>query len=94
MKSLVILLSGILSFFCVDLQLFRRGSRDIYFGESISIEISDQREKRKRKTRKYKNKKYKKTKKYSQKQYKFQGTKAKDLRYSNQRLLRRMYRND
>ena len=94
MRSLVILFAGVFSFFYINLRLFRRTSRGDFSPAATSIEITDQKEKLKPKKRKYKNKKYKKKKDYQQKSYRLKGSYAKDKRYSNQRLLRRMYRND
>lgn len=57
------------------------------------IEFSVNKEKLKRKTKKYKNKKFKKRKYYKPKYYALKGSHSKDSRYSNQQMLRRMYRN-
>lgn len=50
-------------------------------------------EKKRQQERLYKNKKFKKRPKFRVKNYKYQGTKSQDHRYSNQRSLRRMFRN-
>ena len=49
--------------------------------------------KRKNRLKQYKNIKYKKRKKYRHQHFKYQRTHAQDKRFSNQRSLRRMYRN-
>ncbi len=50
-------------------------------------------EKTKKRIKKYKNRKFKKRQRFGEKHYKIKGHHAKDHRYSNQRTLRRMYRN-
>jgi len=94
MRSLVILFAGLFSFFYIDLRLFRNTRVGNHSSTLISTELADRKEKQKRKARKYKNKKYQKRKKYRLKSYSLKGTKAKDHRYSNQKTLRRMFRND
>ncbi len=93
MRSFVILLAGIFSFVSFDLWLFRKRYLRYDSSNSISIELTDHREKRKKRKRKFKNTKYKKVIDYRQKSYQIKGTNSKDKRFSNQRLLRRMYRN-
>lgn len=94
MRSLVILLAGLFSFFYIDLRLLRKTRVGNNSSTVISVELADRKEKLKKKTRKYKNKKYQKKKKYREKSYSLKGAKAKDHRYSNQKTLRRMFRND
>jgi hypothetical protein len=91
MRSLVIVIAGLFSFFYIDLRQFRKSSHRDFSTDSISIELSEQKEKRKKKQRKYKNRKYKRKRAYQQKQYKLKGTNAKDSRYSNQKDIRRMH---
>lgn len=91
MRSLVILIAGLFSFFYIDLNRFRKSSHGVFSVDSISIRLSDQKEKLKRKQRKYKNRKYKKKRVYQQKHYKLKGTHAKDSRYSNQNDIRLMH---
>jgi len=76
------------------LRLFRKTRTGNHSFTGISLELTDRKEKQKRKARKYKNKKYQKRKKYRIKKYSLKGSKAKDHRYSNQKTLRRMFRND
>ncbi len=94
MRSLVILIAGVFSFFYIDLKFFRRSeSRHSLMSES-SIDLNDRKKKLKRKQKKYKNRKYKKKHSYRQRNISSVTTKAKDSRYKNQKSLRRMYRND
>lgn len=57
------------------------------------IESSINKEKLKKKTKQFKNKKIKKKARYLLKQFSLKGSHAKSVRYSNQKSLRRMYRN-
>jgi predicted membrane metal-binding protein len=91
MRSLVILVAGVFSFFYIDLRRFRKSYLNVSEDTAISIELSQKSEKLKRKQRQYKNKKYKKRRSYQQKHYKLKGTKSKDSRYSNQKDIRRMH---
>jgi hypothetical protein len=93
MKSLVIIITGLFSFFLFDTNLARRLRIHENSQQSFSREQSDKKEKLKKIQRKYKNPKYKKRKVYPQKRYKYYDVKPKDNRYSNQKTLRRMYRN-
>tara|TARA_Y100000748_G_scaffold225242_1_gene189728 strand:+ start:444 stop:716 length:273 start_codon:yes stop_codon:yes gene_type:complete len=89
----VTIVVGLFSFFYVDLNLFRQRSPGNNNKVSISIEVNDQKEKLKRKRQNYKNKKYKKKIVYKKQHFALKGTHAKDKRFSNQKTLRRMYRN-
>ncbi len=91
MRSLVIIIAGLFSFFYIDLRRFRKSSTDVFPTDSISIELSVHKEKLKKKQRKYKNQKYKRRRVYEQKHYKLKGTKSKDSRYSNQKDIRKMH---
>lgn len=91
MRSLVIIIAGLFSFFYIDLSRFRKSTGRDFSVESTSIELSEQKEKLRRKQRKYKNRKYKKRRVFQQKHYKLKGTHAKDTRYSNQKDIRRMH---
>lgn len=91
MRSLVILLAGLFSFFYIDLSLFRRSTQGFLLGTTVTIELSESKEKLRRKQRKYKNRKFKKRPLYLQKHFKFDSTKSKDRRSSNQRDIRRMH---
>ncbi len=92
MRSLIILIAGVFSIFYIDLKPVFRTRR--HNESSITIELEDQKEKRKQKRKKYKNKKFKE-KTFFRKKHKnhLKGTHAKDHRYSNHKKLRRMYRN-
>ncbi len=60
MKSLVIILTGLLSFFLFDLRSNRKQRRDLTSRDFIEISLFDQKEKTKKTQKKYKNRKYKK----------------------------------
>lgn len=91
MKSLFIALAMLLSPM-VNLHLFNRRQRNVNV-IAFELEYEDKKQKNKRRQRRYKNRKYKKRKKYREKQFNLKGTNSKDHRHSNQRGLRRMYRN-
>lgn len=91
MRSLVIIIAGLFSFFYIDLRRFRKSSHGVFPTDSVSIELSEQKEKLKKKQRRYKNRKYKKRRLFQRKHYKLKGTHAKDSRYSNQKDIRRMH---
>lgn len=93
MRSLVIIVAGLFGFFYIDLPSLRRRSQGLAHGDAISIELSDYKEKNKRKQKRYKNKKYNRRRIYQQKIYKLKGTMSKDKRYNDQRKIRRMHRN-
>ena len=93
MKSLVIIVTGLFSFFLFDISLFRRQRREIVVHATIEIELSNHKEKLRRTQRKYKNRKYKKRESFPTKRFKYSKTTPKDSRFSNQKSLRRMYRN-
>ncbi len=56
-------------------------------------ELGKNKEKLRRQKRKYDNLKYKRRQSYQLKRLKFSSSKSKDVRFSNQQKLRRMYRN-
>lgn len=91
MRSLVIIIAGLFSFFYIDLRRFRKSNHGVFTVDSISIELSEKKEKLKKKQRRYKNRKYKRRRVFQQKYYKLKGTNAKDSRYSNQKDIRRMH---
>ena len=91
MRSLVIIIAGLFSFFYIDLRRFRKSSYVVSTVDSISVELNGKKEKLKKKQRKYKNRKYKRRRVYQQKRYKLKGTNAKDTRYSHQKDIRRMH---
>ena len=91
MRSVVLICTGLLSFVCFNMRLLRRKRISLSSHETISIQLSKNKEKLKQKRRKYKNRKYKKRSTFREKHYRLRGTKAKDSRYSNQRDIRRMH---
>ncbi len=87
------LLAGALSFFFLDLQkrriLITRKSVPI----STTVELNRRKQKLRQRKRQYKNRKFKNRQFFKAKVLKLKGTHSKDNRISNQRKLRRMYRN-
>jgi 4-amino-4-deoxy-L-arabinose transferase-like glycosyltransferase len=88
------LIIGLLSFYAFEV---KRSDLRNFDTQGSDTQIERIYESRKRKLKKkeqtYDNRKWKKKKKYAQKTLKLQGVTPKDIRYSNQRKLRRMYRN-
>lgn len=100
MKHFFPLLTGLFSFILIDLKRFRARRATLSFcaqGQVLEEELNEARslsKKNKRNKRGYKNSKYKKRPVYRPKHaYKFRSARPKDRRHSNQRSLRRMYRN-
>lgn len=93
MKTLVFLLTGFFSFFLFDSQIHRRLRRGGMTSSFIERNLSKPREKTKKTVRKYKNSKFKKRKIFWQKSYHYQNSRLRGTRFSNQKSLRRMYRN-
>lgn len=83
-KKLII---GLLSFY------FYNTSKTRSEEQKPQVEINYSIEKRRRKQRLYKNKKWKKRANFKARVYKLTGSQPKDHRFSNQRKLRRMFRN-
>lgn len=85
---------GLLSFYAVEVRRLNLRSVDI---NSLDTQIERTFENKKKKEKKvettYDNRKWKKKKKYIEKNFKIKGTNPKDHRFSNQKRLRRMYRN-
>lgn len=92
-KKLII---GILSFYTVEIKRpLQEKSFDLFPSSSIELtyEAQKKREKEKRKERLYDKRKWKQRKKYTERTYKIKGTRPKDVRFSNQQKIRRMFRN-
>lgn len=85
----------ILSFYFYDPKArFQKKLAPAFLEEIVfSIEKKRIRKKEKKKERAYKNSKWKKKKQYRNKALAFSGINPKDNRFSNQRTLRRMFRN-
>lgn len=93
LKKLII---GLLSFYVFDPKSAPHVQKLINSIEYVierEIEIVKKRRKEKKQSQKYDNRKYKKKHVYQKINFKISGTRAKDVRYSNQQKLRRMYRN-
>ena len=88
----LILLYGF-SLLYFDLGSLRRRRIELSSSISIGHEFSEEKRKRRRQEKRCLNKKYRPRNNYKKKSLKLQGTHAKDVRYSNQKMLRRMYRN-
>ena len=89
MKKRIIVFVGLFSFFYVDITFNKRSYFD--HRNTAPIEFSNEKEKLKRKKRKYKNTKYTRRRDYRHKSFKLRGTHSKDSRYSNQKDIRRMH---
>ncbi len=83
---------GLLSFYYSELRSVQPGSR-VSGQETVEFFWEKKKQKEKKKSRPYDNRKWKKKKNYKEKSFSLKGTGAKDRRYSNQQLIRRMYRN-
>ncbi len=91
-KKLII---GLLSFYAVEIK------RASVRGETPSFEVKHERlyeaerrrETRRKKVRLYDKRKWKKKKQYKEKTFAYKGTNPKDVRFSNQQKIRRMFRN-
>ncbi len=93
MKHFVSIVLVMFSCVLFDSNRFRK-RRSIDSAIRIEIELSDKKQKRRKRKRKYKNRKYKEKKRFRNKGYALKGSHSKDSRYSSQRKLRRMFRND
>ena len=85
-----------LTFYTVEIK--RSSLRDtgfIYNETSIEreYEVHKKRIQERKKTRLYDKRKWKRKKKYHEKHYKLEGSRPKDVRFSNQQRIRRMFRN-
>ena len=93
MKHFISIILVMFSYVLFDSNRFRQ-RRSIDSANRIEIELSDRKQKLRKRKKKYKNKKYKKRKLFKNKAYALKGAHSKDSRYSSQRKLRRMFRND
>jgi hypothetical protein len=90
-KKLII---GLLSFYTFEIRRNSLKSELSPFAEITTEQVYESRKKEeKKKTQKYVNPKWKKKKLYINQTFKLQGTRPKDVRFSNQQKLRRMMRN-
>ncbi len=92
MTKFITLLVILFSYVIFDLNLFRRKIKYYSVIEEQNDVFSDRRKNVYRK-KKYNNKKHKRRTFYKRKQFKIKGSNPKSNRFSNQRMLRRMYRN-
>jgi hypothetical protein len=90
LKKLII---GLLSFYVVEVK--KSSNRNLTAFPDFHIERVYEEKKKKLKIREktYENKKWKKKSKYKNHTLKWQGSHPKGVRFSNQKSLRRMYRN-
>ena len=93
MKFPVIFITGLFSFLLFDLNLFRKYGQHSFSYEPTHLVRSDQKEKLRKTQRQYKNRKYKQKTNYRNKKLKYTDSKSRDKRFTNQKSLRRMYRN-
>ncbi len=91
------ILFSLFTFFVVDVTRLRSEEEPVSSLPAVSIEdLRSERQKRqteRKKQRLYDKNKWKKRRDYRERTYKYQSTKSRDSRYSNQKSLRRMYRN-
>lgn len=83
---------GLLSFYYIEVRTIARRS-GLTTPESIERIFEKKKQKEKRKERPYDNSKWKKRKAFREKTFALKGSHSKDRRFSNQRSLRRMFRN-
>lgn len=97
MRAFLSLVIGLFSYTLVDLnriRTFQRAGKTIPVTEMAANDLAQAGQRKSmRKRRRYKNKKWKKRDPTPPPRHSLSGTHAKDHRYSNQRTLRRMYRN-
>lgn len=81
--------------FLIMSSLYIKNQKTFELGQDQVIERSfeETQRKEKRKQRLYQTRKWTKKKTYRQKNFSLKGTNSKDNRYSNQRKIRRMFRN-
>ena len=90
-KNLII---GLLSFYAFDLSRLKKSTLLLHFNETqIERTIENKKRKEKKQEKSYDNRKWRASKKYVNQHFKTKGSHPKDHRYSNQKRLRRMYRN-
>ncbi|MBL7665170.1 MAG: hypothetical protein JNM93_08555 [Bacteriovoracaceae bacterium] len=93
MKHLMSIILMVFSFTLYDINLFRYARSYRLSQHAIQWALDDIRQKNRRQQKKYKNRKYQKAQNFQLKFYKLRGTRPKSHRYSNQKSLRRMFRN-
>lgn len=94
-KKLII---GLLSFYAIEVKRSSLKNENLLslgfsIERSLETEKKKKRESERKQTKLYNNRKWNKRRTYKEKSLKLQGVHSKDARYSNQRTLRRMYRN-
>ncbi|PIK16395.1 hypothetical protein [Halobacteriovorax sp. JY17] len=93
MRIFTIVIIGALNYVLFDLKHSRRNFSLRSSSTTSSITYEDRKKKIKELQRKYKNRKFKKRKFYVRKDLKLKGSNPKAKRFTNQKALRRMYRN-
>lgn len=93
MKRLFIAFAIAFSHTLIDLNLLNRRSKSTTFVITSERDLEDTKQKKHRNRRQYKSGKYTKLKMYAKRHFKFNDSRPKDHRYSDQKKLRRMYRN-
>jgi len=86
------LIVGLLSFYFLEFNQYRSTDQPSS-SEVVELFWEKKKQKEKKKSRHYDNRKWKKKKRFKEKSISLKGTHSKDRRYSNQKLLRRMFRN-
>lgn len=90
------LIIGLLSFYAVEVQRYREKHEGLQsFDTQVErlLEEEKKREQIKKKTKLYDKRKWKKKQQFRQKTFAMKGTNPKDVRFSNQQKIRRMFRN-
>lgn len=90
------LIIGFLSFYAVEVKrasLKNSKTTPIQVERELELEIVKKREAKKQKTRLYDKRKWKKKQRFIEPAFKIKGTNPKDVRFSNQQKIRRMFRN-
>jgi hypothetical protein len=93
MRIFIIIVIGAISYVLFDLQTSRRTSPTKNSPVETGLTHENKKKKVKKLKRKYKNRKYKKRNSYIRKELSLKGSSPKANRFTNQKSLRRMYRN-
>jgi len=93
MRALIAIFGIVFNIAPVNYSFLDRRSHSTGSSLFVERELEEKKKKNRKKQKQYKNKKFKKRRDYRQKYIRFLGTKSKSHRHSNQKQLRRMYRN-
>ena len=93
MRIFTIIVIGTINYVLFDLQTSRRAIPSKKSAIETGLTHEDRKKRIKKLKRKYKNRKYKKKNSYIRKELSLKGSTPKANRFTNQKSLRRMYRN-